>query len=177
MKFRPSLEWKLDCYVDADFCGLWGSEDPEDPIVAKSRTGHVILLAGCPSVWRSSLQTETSLSATMAECVALSTATRDMLPLKRLVKTTAKVVTGNDKVEVTAKSEVFEDNNGALALVTMPRITPQSKFFAVKLHFFKEHVKTESNPNGEIHIQKVATEDQLADIFTKGLVEDKFSPL
>ena len=36
---------------------------------------------------------------------------RDMLPLKRLVKTIAKVVTGDDNVKVTAKSDVFEDNN------------------------------------------------------------------
>ena len=177
LRFRPSLDWKVDCYVDADFCGLWGSEDPDDPIVAKSRTGCVILLAGCPLLWKSSLQSETSVSTMMAECVALSSAMRDMLPLKRLVKTIAKVVTGDDNVTITTKSDVFEDNNGALTVATLPRITPQSKFFAVKLHFFKEHVKTEANPNGEIHIQKVETENQLADILTKGLVEDKFNPL
>ena len=175
--FRPSLDWKVDCFVDADFCGLWGSEDPEDPIVAKSRTGYVILLAGCPLLWKSSLQTETSVSTMMAEYVALSSAMRDMLPLKRLVKAIAKVVTGDDNVKITTKSDVFEDNNGALTVATLPRITPQSKFFAVKLHFFREHVKTESNPNGEIHIQKIETENQLADIMTKGLVEEKFKPL
>ena len=175
--FKPSTDWKLDCYVDADFCGLWGSEDPEDPIVSKSRTGFIITLGGCPLVWKSTLQQETSLSTMMAEYVALSTAMRELLPLKRLVKTIAAIVTGNDDVTVTAKSDVFEDNNGALTLATMPRITPQSKFFAVKLHFFKEHVKTDSNPNGEVEIQKIDTNSQLADIMTKGLVEDKFAPL
>ena len=79
-------------------------------------------------------------------------------------------------MKVTAKSNVFEDNNGALAVATLPRITPQSKFFAVKLHFFHEHVKNESNPQGEIHIHKVDTQNQLGDIMTKGLVEDK-SPI
>ena len=72
--FRPSVDWKVDCYVDADFCGLWGSEDPDDPVISKSRTGYVITLAGCPLTWRSTLQQETSLSTMMAECVALSTA-------------------------------------------------------------------------------------------------------
>ena len=175
--FRPSVDWKVDCYVDADFCGLWGSEDPDDPIVSKSRTGYVITLAGCPLTWRSTLQQETSLSTMMAEYVALSTAMREMLPLKRLVKLIAKVVTGDENVKMTTKSDVFEDNNGALTVATLPKITPQSKFFAVKLHFFKEHVKTERNPNGEIEIQKVDTKDQLANIMTKGLVEDKFAPL
>ena len=35
-------------------------------------------------------------------------------------------------------------------------------FFVVKLHFFKEHVKTPDNPNGEIDIQKIDTDAQLA---------------
>ena len=113
----------------------------------------------------------------MAEYVALSSAMREMLPLKRLVKTVAKVVTGDDNVKVVTKSDVFEDNNGALTVATLPRITPQSKFFAVKLHFFKEHVRTSDNPNGEILIQKIETVNQLADIMTKGLVQAKFEPL
>jgi len=177
LTFKPSKEWKVDAYSDADFCGLWGSEDPDDPIVTKSRTGFVILLAGCPLLWKSTLQTETSVSTMMAEYVALSSTMRELLPLKRLVKTVAKIVTGDDNVVVTSKSDFYEDNNGALTVATMPRITPQSKFFAVKLHFFKEHVKTQDNPSGEVEIQKVDTNDQLADIFTKGLVPDKFEPL
>jgi hypothetical protein len=175
--FRPNRDWKVDCYVDADFCGLWGSEDPEDPVVTKSRTGYVILLAGCPLLWRSVLQTETLVSTMMAEYVALSSAMRELLPLKRLVKAIASIVTGDENVKIVAKSDVFEDNNSALTIATLPKITPQSKFFAVKLHFFREHVKTESNPDGEINIQKVETVNQLADIMTKGLVEAKFVPL
>ena len=175
--FRPDTDWKVDCYVDADFCGLWGSEDSNDPVVTKSRTGYVILLAGCPLLWRSVLQTETSVSTMMAEYVALSSAMRELLPLKRLVKTVAQIVTGDENVKIVTKSDVFEDNNGALTVATLPKITPQSKFFAVKLHFFREHVKTESNPQGEIHIQKIESVNQLADIMTKGLVEAKFVPL
>jgi hypothetical protein len=175
--FRPRDDWKIDCYVDADFCGLWGAEDPDDPVVAKSRTGFILTLAGCPLMWVSKLQTEVSVSTMMAEYVALSTAMRDMLPLKRLVRSVAKVVTGQEEVEMNCLSDVFEDNNGALTVATTPRITPQSKFFAVKLHFFKSHVKTEKNPNGDVNIVKIATNLQLADIMTKGLVEAKFAPL
>jgi hypothetical protein len=175
--FRPTKDWKINCFVDADFCGLWGSEDPDDPIVSKSRTGYIVTLAGCPLLWSSKLQTETSVSTMMAEYVALSAAMRELLPLKRLVKAVAKVVTGDDNVQVITKSDVFEDNNGALTVATLPRITPQSKFFAVKLHFFKEHVKTQQNPEGDVEIHKICTTKQLADIMTKGLVKDKFDPL
>ena len=82
MIFKPSNNWKVDCYVDADFCGLWGSEDPDDPIVTKSRTGYIITLARCPLLWVSKLQSETSVTTMMSEYVALSSAMRDMLPLK-----------------------------------------------------------------------------------------------
>ena len=77
-------DWKIDCYVDADFCGVWGSEDPEDSVVAKSQTGYILTLAGCPLMWVSKLQTEVSMPTMMAEYVAHSTAMRDMLPLNYL---------------------------------------------------------------------------------------------
>ena len=175
--FYPTDDWKIDCYVDADFCGLWGVENPDDPIVSKSQTGFIITLAGCPLMWKSCLQSEVSVSTMHAEYVALSMAMCKMLPLKTLVKTVAKVITGDDNVKVTTLSDIFEDNNGCISVATLPKITPQSKFFAVKLHFFKEHVKTPDNPNGEIDIHKIDTDAQLADIFTKGLVEAKFTPL
>jgi Reverse transcriptase (RNA-dependent DNA polymerase) len=99
--FCPSDDFKVDCYNDADFCRLCGSEDPDDPVVSKSRTGFVITLGGCPLLWKSALQTETSVSTMMAEYVALSTAMREMLPLKRLVEFIAKVVTLDAHVVVT----------------------------------------------------------------------------
>jgi hypothetical protein len=37
---------KIDCYVDADFAGLWGSEDPDDPISAKNVNKHECQWAG-----------------------------------------------------------------------------------------------------------------------------------
>ena len=34
--FNPSKQLVVDCYADADFAGLWGHEDPQDPICARS---------------------------------------------------------------------------------------------------------------------------------------------
>ena len=36
--FNPSKKLVVDCYADADFAGLWGHENPQDPIFARSRT-------------------------------------------------------------------------------------------------------------------------------------------
>jgi hypothetical protein len=37
-------EIKINCYVDADFAGLWGYEHKQDPTLVKSRTGYVIFI-------------------------------------------------------------------------------------------------------------------------------------
>ena len=40
--FNPSKKLVVDCYADADFAGLWGHENTQDPIFARSRTGFVV---------------------------------------------------------------------------------------------------------------------------------------
>jgi hypothetical protein len=81
--FKPALtdEFLIDCYVDADFAGLWGYEDPQDPSCVKSRTGYVICIMVCPVVWVSKLQTDIATSTQESEYNAFSMAMRDLLPL------------------------------------------------------------------------------------------------
>ena len=40
--FNPSKKLVMDCYDDADFAGLWGYVDPQDPICVRSRNGFVL---------------------------------------------------------------------------------------------------------------------------------------
>ena len=65
---------KLECFVDADFAGLYKQDPDELSSSAKSRTGYVIRLAGAPLIWKSKLQTEISLSTLESEYSALSQA-------------------------------------------------------------------------------------------------------
>ena len=161
---------KLDCYVDTDFAGLWGAEDPQDPVCIKSRTGYVITLSGAPVLWVSKLQTEIALSTTEAEYVALSQSMRDLLPMKSLLSELIKMIGAyNNDLRVTTKSTVFEDNNGARILATSPKMTPRSKHIAVKYHFFQSKVDS-----GEVEVVRVDTTQQKADIFTKGLAPESF---
>ena len=74
---RKSTSLNLDCYVDADFAGLFGAEHPDDPTCARSRTCFLITLGGVPVLWKSQLQTLTALSTCEAEYIALSTAICD----------------------------------------------------------------------------------------------------
>eukprot|EP00957_Ditylum_brightwellii_P148972 11342032-Ditylum_brightwellii.AAC.1 len=55
---NPTDDLTLDCYCDANFIGLWGHEDDQDPRLVKSRTGFVLTLGGTPILWVSKIQTE-----------------------------------------------------------------------------------------------------------------------
>ena len=102
----------------------------------------------------------------MAEYIALSNAMRELLPFINLVKEICARIGLTPNKLSTIQSTVWEDNVGALTLANLepPRITPKSKHFGIKYHWFREQLKP-----AEIEILKVATEDQLTDIFTKGL--------
>ena len=81
---RPSDHFEIDCYVDADFAGLWGYEDPLEPSVAKSRTGFVICISNCPVIWASKLQSSIALSTMEAEYNSLSMAMRELIPFRNV---------------------------------------------------------------------------------------------
>jgi hypothetical protein len=116
MIMTPTAEPKVDCYPDADFAGLYGHEDVQDPHCVRSRTGYVITAFGCPVLWHSKLQTEIALSTMEAEYVAIITACRDLFPVVDMIKELSTAVgLGNDfhsKIHV----KIHEDNVGALTL-------------------------------------------------------------
>jgi hypothetical protein len=169
--FKPNGTLVIDCYVDADFAGLWPHEDKDDPTCVKSHSGYVICISDCPVIWCSKLQHDIATSTMEAEYTAWSITTRELLSFKHLVETVANLV-GLDTTEATqSKTAVHENNSGALTLANMElgQITPQSKFYAIKMHWFRSKLK----PNN-IVIVKVNTDLQKADIFTKGLRVVKF---
>ena len=55
LTFRRDPIFRLECYGDADFAGLWKQEDDQDPVCVKSRTGYVMMLNSNPVYWVSKL--------------------------------------------------------------------------------------------------------------------------
>ena len=166
----------IDCYPDADFAGLYGHEDVQDPHCVRSRTGFVIMAFGCPVLWHSSLQVEIALSTMEAEYVAVSRACRDLLPVVNIVKQLCKSVGFSTDFASNIHVKIHEDNVGALTLGKMEprRYTPRSKHYAIKYHWFREHVANKAN---NIQLVKIDTKNQLGDIFTKGLTQVPFEHL
>lgn len=166
---RPTGDLSINCYVDADFSGLYGRDPDYAPSSAKSRTGYIITLGGCPILWKSQLQTEISLSTLEAEYSALSASMRTLLPLRYMLVEVVTALRLPPQFTSTIQCRVFEDNNGALLLATKQRITNRTKYFLVKWHFFWSHVQ-----NGEIKVLKIDTKEQWADYLTKGLSRETF---
>ena len=163
---EPSDDLSIDCYPDADFAGLWGHEHPQDPHCVKSRTGYVITLAGCPVLWVSKLQTEIALSTMESEYVALSTSCKDLFPIMDLVQEIGSFFDLPVKDRARFHIRIHEDNVGALTLGKLEprRMTPRSKHYGIKYHWFREQIESRG-----IDLVKISTKEQLGDIFTKGL--------
>ena len=84
--FTPTTDFKVDCYVHAEFAGLHGREPQDLSASAHSGTGYIMFFCSCPLIWKSQLQTETALSTFHAEYVALSLAIRKLITIQQVLK-------------------------------------------------------------------------------------------
>ena len=142
---KPENDLRVDCYVDANFGDLFSVEDKQDPVCVKSRTGYVNTYRGVPLMWVFKMQTQVALSTMEAEYIALSQSMRDLIPICEILKEIMTIV--------------FEIS---------PSIT--TKHIGIPFHWFITQVE-----RLEIHIERINTNDQLADQqFTKGLTVDAF---
>lgn len=168
--YNPNGKAGFEVYVDASFCNNWEPETAEwDADTARSRTGYVIMVAGCPIMWASKLQTEVALSTTESEYIAISTATREVLPMMELIEEMHQNGCLQKKMRPTFHCKVFEDNSGAIYLATgikHPKMRPRTKHINIKYHHFRSKVM-----DGTLSIHQVATEDMLADLLTKNCTE------
>ena len=144
----------------------------EEVATAKSRTGYVMTYCGCPVLWGSKLQSVIALSTTEAELVALSTALRDVIPTIEFMKELhqQKVIPNYSPPKI--KCKVFEDNSGALEIATVHKMQPRTKHMNVRYHHFREFVKS-----GEIVVEAIRSQWQLADMLTKQPTKELFLKL
>jgi hypothetical protein len=166
---KPNLNesiYKIDVYVDAAFASGWGTELGTNPDSVKSRTGYIVEVMGCPVLWCSKLQPCIATSTMESEYTALSMALRAAIPLIEVTTAINKGLKFTTTKLLTFKATVHEDNMGALRLAQLEpgRNTPRSKFYALKLHWFRSWLKPR-----EIEIVHCPTQDQKADYLTKAL--------
>lgn len=171
-----SKSFQLTCYVDAEFCGLFGIEPASNKDSAKSRAGWIILLNNLPIAWKSVLLGSVCLSTFESEYQALSMAMQQVLGYRNLLLETATELS-MPQLKSSIQARVLEDNNSALSLANNQRITNRTRYLVSKWHHFWQHVlkDEEEDPSGtKIRIIKVDTRYQGADYLTKPLTRELF---
>ncbi|GJR09145.1 hypothetical protein Tco_0791797 [Tanacetum coccineum] len=142
-------------YADSDHAG--------DYVDRKSTSGVCTFMGCCLTSWFSKKQTALAISTTEAEYVSAEKACQQALWMKQaLVDYDIKL----DDIPVLC------DNKGAIDLSKNPVLHSRTKHIEIRHHFLRDNVQ-----KGNITIEKVASEDNIADILTKPLKREPFNLL
>ena len=109
--------------------------------------------------WKSRKQQTVALSTCKAEYISLANAVQEAKFLKQLCKD-MNIVSDDVLINV--------DNQGAINLAKNPVNHQRSKHIDIKYHFIRSEIQ-----KGNVRLQYVTTEDNVADIFTKPATKAK----
>ena len=141
-------------YCDAD----WASQANR-----KSVSGYIIMLAGGAIVWSSKKQSIIALLTTKAEYIAATHVTKEVIWLHVLF-----TELGIKALMLT----ILSDNQVAIAIAHHPEYHACTKHIDITLHFIWDMVR-----EGKMKIRYVRSEDNIADICTKGLLRPQHERL
>ena len=83
---KPDRTRGIEFLVDADWARYWQHCSSHDPLSAHYRTGFIIMYAGCPILWKISMQKLVALSTTKAEYIELSSALHEVIEIINLLE-------------------------------------------------------------------------------------------
>lgn len=142
---------KVCGYVDSDFVG--------DLDKRRYTSGYVFTLAGGPISWMLKLQSIVALSTIEAEYVSASHDCKEAVWLKGLL---------GELGQFQKSVKFFCDSQSAIYLAKNPAYHSKSKHILVKYHYVR-HVIDE----GHVILDKVHTQKNCADMFTKPVILEK----
>ena len=151
---------QLVFYSDADWAG-----DTSD---RKSTTGCLALFGVSPIIWQSKKQSCVATSSTAAEYIALSETGKWIYWLRSLIEE----LNLNILDKFSSPSVLFTDSQSAFCQAIDPGVKSKARHIDVRYHYIKDLIES-----SVILLKRVATEDNLADIFTKPLGKVKFIEL
>ena len=142
-------------YSDADWAGSFDG---------KSTTDFCTFVGGNLVTWKSKKQNVVARSSAEAEYRAMASTASELIWLKQLLK--------DMNIEFTQPMKMYCDNNSARHIALNPVFHERTKHIEVDCHFIREKVQAK-----EIETPYIRSEDQLADIFTKGLDPKQFDKI
>jgi hypothetical protein len=146
----------LHAFSNSDWAGC-----PDD---RRSTSGFCVFLGSNLVSWSSWKQKTVSRSSTEAEYRAIANATAEVTWLQSLLRELGLFLPNSPTL--------WCDNIGATYLTANPVFHARTKHIEIDLHFVREKVAS-----GCLSVRFLSTKDQLADVFTKPLVSNRFSLL
>ena len=117
-------------------------------------------LSGGTVSWVSKQQSVVAMTTTKEEYVAAAQASKEAVWLKMLLEEL-----GHEQEKIT----LFCDNQSALYLAMNPAFHSKTQHIRVQYHFVRKKVE-----EGTMDMQKIHTDDNVADYLTKAINCDKF---
>ncbi|CAM9615122.1 unnamed protein product, partial [Heterosigma akashiwo] len=148
----------LRAFTDADFCS--------DRTDGKSVSGYVLLLGDAPIIWASRLQGAVTTSTVEAGYLALSSAVKDIMWLRHLLKDLS--CPQHDP------TPVVEDNSACIEWANDLVVSKKNRHFHVSYHLANRLAKEQVNNGNYNQMFYIKTHDQVADILTKALSAENF---
>jgi hypothetical protein len=137
----------LQTFTDSD----WASNAHR-----KSISGYVVMLSGGAVAWSSKKQTTVALSTAEAEYIAATHAAKQILWQTQFLQELG--------IEQPVTAKMFSDNQATISISKNPEFHARTKHIDINLHFLRDLVEEE-----RVALEHVASEANLADIFTKTL--------
>ncbi|GJV45120.1 retrotransposon protein, putative, ty1-copia subclass [Tanacetum coccineum] len=124
--------------------------------------GYVFVLNGGAVDWKSTKQSIFATSSTEAEYIATSDASKEAVWVRKFIFGLGVVPTIEEPLKM------YCDNTRAITIANESGITKGARHYLAKVHYLREVIEF-----GNGKIEKVHTDDNLADTFTKALAFDK----
>nr|GFA99222.1 hypothetical protein [Tanacetum cinerariifolium] len=147
---------KVSCYTDAGYL-----TDADD---LKSQTRYVFVLNGGVIDWQSAKQSIFATSSAEAEYIAAFDASKEAIWVRKFIFRLGMVPTIEEPISM------YCDNTREISIANESRITKGARHFRAKVQYLREVIEC-----GDIKLEKVHTDDNLADPFTKALAFPKHS--
>nr|XP_017188293.2 uncharacterized protein LOC108173553 [Malus domestica] len=148
IRYTHSSDFQINAYSDFD----WAA----DINTRRFITGYVVYLGSNPVSWQSKKQATVSHSSTEAEYKTLAHCAAYVFWIRSLLKDVHQVLT--------LPPTLHCDNLSVLALCSNPVFHSKIKHLDTDYHFVREKVQ-----KGDRAVQYISTNEQVADVFTKGL--------
>ena len=154
--FKKNEGLLIEAYTDADYAG--------SVVDRRSTSGYCTFLGGNLVTWRSKKQSVVARSSAEAEFRAMAHGVCELLWLK--------IILDDLKIKWEGPMKLYCDNKSAINIAHNPVQHDRTKHIEVDRHFIKEKLDS-----GMICTPYVASNNQLADVLTKGMPTSNFEDI